>query len=52
MQARASRSIEPFNAAIETLRDYVRRLLTQNKGTRQSLSPHFRGSSRGELFVA
>jgi TetR/AcrR family transcriptional repressor of nem operon len=35
MQARAFRSIEPFDAAIETLRDYVRRVLKQKKETEQ-----------------
>jgi TetR/AcrR family transcriptional repressor of nem operon len=36
MQARASRSIEPFDSAIETLRDYVRRVLKQKKETEQT----------------
>jgi len=36
MQARASRSIEPLHSAIETLRDYVRRVLKQKKETEQT----------------
>ena len=36
MQARASRSIEPLDSAIETLRDYVRRVLKQKKETEQT----------------
>ena len=36
MQARASRSIEPLDSGIETLRDYVRRVLKQKKETEQT----------------